>query len=218
MRAASVAPDTNATAAPTPASNLAKLKTAKLPDTAQIASDSTHASVPQRTVADRPYRLMSREATKAPIRYPAALMVFMKPAAEYDQPSESRMSGSTSEYAKRPMPSPTVGASESIRISRAGCAGGEGGTVAFTEFSGECWQARRRFHRRPAAMVSCHPRSAALALGAQRNGSSGPDFPGSSQASTSFFFVAVFLVAVKERRWPRQARSSRLHEGQYGDP
>src|SRR3954463_8301727 len=182
MRAASVAPDTNATAAPTPASNLAKLKTAKLPDTAQIASDSTHASVPQRTVAARPYRLMSREATKAPIRYPAALMVFMKPAAEYDQPSESRMSGSTSEYAKRPMPSPTVGASESIRISRAGCAGGEGGTVAFTEFSGECWQARRRFHRRPAAMVSCHPRSAALALGAQRNGSSGPDFPSSSRA------------------------------------
>src|SRR3954454_11961727 len=218
MRAASVAPDTNASAAPTPASNLAKLNTAKLPDTAQIASDSTHASVPQRTVADRPYRLMSREATKAPIRYPAALMVFMKPAAEYDQPSESRMTDSTSEYAKRPMPSPTVGASESIRISRAGCAGGEGGTVAFTEFSGECWQARRRFHRRPAAMVSCHPRSAALALARSETDRQARTFLACRGRPRPSFFVAVFLVAVKERRWPRQARSSRLHEGQYGDP
>jgi hypothetical protein len=48
-------------------------------------------------------------------------MVFMNPAAEYDQPSASRMSGSTSEYAKRPMPRPTVGASDRMRIRRAGC-------------------------------------------------------------------------------------------------
>ena len=88
---------TNAIAAPRPASSRAKLKMTKLPDMAHSASETTQASVPQRTAADSPKRLMSFEAIKAPARYPTALMVFMKPSAEYDQPRLSRMSGSTSE-------------------------------------------------------------------------------------------------------------------------
>src|SRR5712671_8165521 len=97
MIAASAPAATNPAPAPNPASSRAKLRTTKLPDSAHSTSDTTQASVPQRTAADNPYRFTSFDAISAPTRYPAALMVFMKPAAEYDQPSASRMSGSTSE-------------------------------------------------------------------------------------------------------------------------
>ena len=45
------------TAAPSPTSSRAKLRTTKLPDSAHSASDTTQASVPQRTAADSPKRL-----------------------------------------------------------------------------------------------------------------------------------------------------------------
>ena len=59
MVAASAAPPTKPPAAPTPTSSRAKLSTTKLPDSAHSASDTTQASVPQRTAADSPKRLIS---------------------------------------------------------------------------------------------------------------------------------------------------------------
>jgi len=66
--AANAAPPMNPPAAPNPASSRAKLSTAKLPDSAHSASDTTQASVPQRTAAISPYRLMSIDASSAPPR------------------------------------------------------------------------------------------------------------------------------------------------------
>ena len=68
MVAASAAPPTNPTAAPNPASSRAKLRTTKLPDSAHSASDTTQASVPQRTAANNPKRFISFDATSAPAR------------------------------------------------------------------------------------------------------------------------------------------------------
>ena len=68
MVAASAAPPMNPAAAPNPASSRAKLKMTKLPDSAHSASDATQASVPQRTLAVSPIRLMTRDATSAPAR------------------------------------------------------------------------------------------------------------------------------------------------------
>jgi len=49
-------------------SSRAKLRTIKLPDNAHSASDATQVSVPQRTVAASPNRLMSFDAIRAPAR------------------------------------------------------------------------------------------------------------------------------------------------------
>src|ERR1700744_2776606 len=82
------------------------------------------------------------------------------------------------------MPSPTVGVSDKIRISGAGRAGGGVLTVDVTGFSGGAplWQGPPRLHRARRAMVSCHPRNAALAIRAERNR---PSWPGLSRPSTS---------------------------------
>jgi hypothetical protein len=58
----------NPAAAPTPASRRAKLSTTKLPVSAHSASDTTQASVPQRTAVGSPNRRAIADAIKAPAR------------------------------------------------------------------------------------------------------------------------------------------------------
>src|SRR3954470_20996786 len=61
------------------------------------------------------------------------------------------------------MPRQIVGASERIRISRAGCVGGEGsGALKTGSGKAALWQAPAPLHSAAAAMVSCHSRNAAL--------------------------------------------------------
>src|SRR6185437_5006443 len=64
------------------------------------------------------------------------------------------------------MPSPMVGASDRMRISRAGClvAGGLSGDRTGNSGNGPLWQAGLRLHSLPVAMVSCQSPSTVLAL------------------------------------------------------
>ena len=168
--AASAPPPTNPAAAPSPASSRAKLRTKKLPEMAHSASDTTQASVPQRTEAARPKRRISSRGEQRADEIAGGIDGVhearggIRPCQRVPHVRQHQRIGEAADA------EPDRRRQRQDEDQPRGMRGGRdrsGAVQGITPAERPYWQARPRLHRRGAAMVSCQCRSAALALRAE---------------------------------------------------
>ena len=156
----------NPAAAPNPASSRAKLKMTKLPDSAHSASDATQASVPQRTLAVSPIRLMTLRGNQRAGEIADGIDGVhearggIRPAEAVAHVRQHQRIGETADaQADRGRQRRNQDQQRGIRDGR-----GRGGGSQDMLRQAAMWQASAGLHRPRRAMVSCQSRNAALAL------------------------------------------------------